>query len=1034
MADEILKYDIIISTDTKGVKELKENLNGVKSSATDAAGGIGKAESGSKKLSKTTTETAKNTEDFKEQLDKTGESMALTTEHIKVLVEAMVAMEAFKSVREDMDMADELGKTADRMGMTVETFTSLSHAASLAGVDTASFSTSLQFLNKNMADAATGTGSAYDAFKQLGISVKDASGHIKSTDQVLFEIADKIDTVKSSAEKTNIAMSIFGRSGAAMLTLLKDKSDGLRAAAQDAYATGDIVTSKFSKSAEEANDEIERMQRAFEAARREVSAELAPVMYELANQLKDVAIQYTQFLQTPKGQEQIKDFVEIAKDGAIVVGDLAKALVWLQETFGDSLPLIVKTYVALKAFGMVSSTFGGIAGKAGEVKESFDAVAGATAKMKSSFIETTTDITRDVTDTAASMGGLVNATRKVTDTYTNLTLKTVTMSEKLALLRGVLPELISVMTAGAVALYGGIKAGEYLTDHYNFYLTPSIRNAAKQIDAMKKSNDKWLVSLKETEKQLHYTAKSADDLQNMDKDKLADEYKTATKEAHNLAMQITALKFSEAPKSQIEELKKRLEDVNNYINTIQTKGFRYILSMDEFKSGMKDVEDITKKIGDDNQKNIDYLANENSIHEKELQLYNKVNYSSLLSTQYAKQRANVVLDGYHDEIQVVNSMIDKVEKYSNSEKNASFEVRAMAETLFQKRKELSQKTLTTLLADVDKYVQAEKQAKDKLAAIAQERADNEENFQNINTKIRQYGMTDEQKAVDNYQQMLLVRQKADSLYYQALQSTDTETRDKLIENADKFTKQYQSMAADSLYVFQNIGNRTDMQNMAGYVDEAQQKLNALSDLKASVAQQQLQTSQDQLKTIKDAIDYIQQLNKNVDLRLQMLGYDTVKYQYDSIHDKTVNVTIAEKTVQYRNSGGMIDYVPGSGNTDSVHLMATPGEFVAKKASVMNYGVQFFRDLNAMRIPKEQLYAAYRKVKPIPKFNLPSQEDIEIARQATIIERGGSSKPTETVVLEINLGGATLTARTTKDELAEYEKHARRMRLCIPKKR
>jgi hypothetical protein len=67
-----------------------------------------------------------------------------------------------------------------------------------------------------MADAAQNTkGTAASAFAALGISVTDASGHLRDADDVFTDIADRFARIHDGATKTAIAMTLFGKSGRA---------------------------------------------------------------------------------------------------------------------------------------------------------------------------------------------------------------------------------------------------------------------------------------------------------------------------------------------------------------------------------------------------------------------------------------------------------------------------------------------------------------------------------------------------------------------------------------------------------------------------------------------------------------------------------------------------------------------------------------------------------------------------------------------------------------------------------------------------
>src|SRR5574337_1263534 len=105
-------------------------------------------------------------------------------------------------VKSTIDAADRLNDLSKSTGVSVETLSTMGYAAKQSGVDMESLGIGFKKLGKNMADAASGTGEAKDAFKVLGISVKDNNGNLKTSEQVMLELADKFAGIEDGAGKT----------------------------------------------------------------------------------------------------------------------------------------------------------------------------------------------------------------------------------------------------------------------------------------------------------------------------------------------------------------------------------------------------------------------------------------------------------------------------------------------------------------------------------------------------------------------------------------------------------------------------------------------------------------------------------------------------------------------------------------------------------------------------------------------------------------------------------------------------------------
>jgi len=130
--------------------------------------------------------------------------------------------------KEMVDNYDSAAKLSQNIGITSESVLGLRHAAELSAVGSAEIDKNMQKLSKTMFDAASGNKSAEESFKRLGISVTNTDGSLKKSDKVLMEMADKFKALPPGAARAAAAMDIFGKSGASMVSMLKDGSAGLQ--------------------------------------------------------------------------------------------------------------------------------------------------------------------------------------------------------------------------------------------------------------------------------------------------------------------------------------------------------------------------------------------------------------------------------------------------------------------------------------------------------------------------------------------------------------------------------------------------------------------------------------------------------------------------------------------------------------------------------------------------------------------------------------------------------------------------------------
>ena len=127
-----------------------------------------------------------------------------------------------------VDRASKFVETAQKIGTTTEFLSGVSYAAKLAGVEFEQLEKGLIKLSRAMDSASSDakSGIAFD-FKRLGITFRETNGDLKSTETVFMEIADRIAGYSDGMRKAAVAQAIFGKSGADLIPLLNQGSDGI---------------------------------------------------------------------------------------------------------------------------------------------------------------------------------------------------------------------------------------------------------------------------------------------------------------------------------------------------------------------------------------------------------------------------------------------------------------------------------------------------------------------------------------------------------------------------------------------------------------------------------------------------------------------------------------------------------------------------------------------------------------------------------------------------------------------------------------
>lgn len=169
--------------------------------------------------------------------------------------------------------ADALGEMSQKLGVSVENLSAYSYGAKQAGSSTEEMNTSLTRLSKNIQEAIVDkTSESARTFSSLGISLKDTSGKIKSTDAIFEELADRFSRSADGPEKVSVAMKLLGKSGADLIPLMND----LAGFKEEAIKAGAVISTDFAKASDNFNDGMAKMWESTKRLSRAVVGEFLP--------------------------------------------------------------------------------------------------------------------------------------------------------------------------------------------------------------------------------------------------------------------------------------------------------------------------------------------------------------------------------------------------------------------------------------------------------------------------------------------------------------------------------------------------------------------------------------------------------------------------------------------------------------------------------------------------------------------------------------------------------------------------------------
>lgn len=192
-----------------------------------------------------------------------------------ILTPIAAATKAFAS------FGDQVNKTSIRTGLSAGQLTSLGFAAEQSGSSMEQLANALFRSNRRVANAATETGPAVRALKELGLNAKELSE--LDTETRFLKLADALGAVDNEFRRNQLGFEIFGDSFKQIQPLLAEGADGIRALQQEALDLGVTLDDADASNAAKLGDAFNRIGRSVQAAFIKIGAVVAePALKALA--------------------------------------------------------------------------------------------------------------------------------------------------------------------------------------------------------------------------------------------------------------------------------------------------------------------------------------------------------------------------------------------------------------------------------------------------------------------------------------------------------------------------------------------------------------------------------------------------------------------------------------------------------------------------------------------------------------------------------------------------------------------------------
>lgn len=179
---------------------------------------------------------------------------------------------------------DAMSKTADTLGLGVEQLQAFRREAELSGVSIADVDKALSKMNIRIGRAVDGGGAAAKALKKLGLDASELSN--LNPQEAYVKITRELEKIPTVAERSAIAMDIFGKKGAEVTRIT---ADNLEKSVKELEEFGLALSRVDGAKIEDANDAVFRVKQNLQGVSNLIAVGMAPAITAVSNFVLDLS-------------------------------------------------------------------------------------------------------------------------------------------------------------------------------------------------------------------------------------------------------------------------------------------------------------------------------------------------------------------------------------------------------------------------------------------------------------------------------------------------------------------------------------------------------------------------------------------------------------------------------------------------------------------------------------------------------------------------------------------------------------------------
>jgi len=223
-------------------------------------------------------------------------------------------------IKKTADVGDEINDLSQRTGIATDILSGHKLALDKSGSSLSDFAIGMRGLANQMQEANSGNKLSAELFDNLGVSIVGVDGKLRPLNDVMLDVAERLSDMPDGAEKTALAMDVFGRSGMNLIPFLNEGKKGLQENYDITAKLGGLWSKEAASAADDFNDSVSELKTATGGLGKEVAMTLLPSVKDLIEKATSVAAKVGEWAREHQG------LAKWIGETALKVGALAVAL------------------------------------------------------------------------------------------------------------------------------------------------------------------------------------------------------------------------------------------------------------------------------------------------------------------------------------------------------------------------------------------------------------------------------------------------------------------------------------------------------------------------------------------------------------------------------------------------------------------------------------------------------------------------------------------------------------------------------------